>query len=94
MSPAYQRHSLCIGFTWRKHPTAVMSLLRQIESALSQFRPRPHWGKLFTLSDEELARCFPRITEFLALKSDYDPAGKFDNEFLGRILHPGRSLDA
>ena len=24
LSPAYERDSLCIGFTWRKHPTEVM----------------------------------------------------------------------
>ena len=47
LSPAYQRDSLCIGFTWRNHPAEVAALLPVIEQALAPFEPRPHWGKLF-----------------------------------------------
>ena len=51
LSPAYERDSLCIGFTWRKHPTEVMALLADIEAALAPYEPRPHWGKLFTFNE-------------------------------------------
>jgi xylitol oxidase len=82
LSPAYERDSLCIGFTWRKHPTEVMALLPDIEAALAPYEPRPHWGKLFTFNDEDLARRFPRLPEFLDLASTYDPTGKFSNAFI------------
>jgi alditol oxidase len=59
LSPANERDSLCIGFTWRKHPVEVMALLPKIEAALAAYEPRPHWGKLFVLSDEDLAGRFP-----------------------------------
>jgi len=82
LSPAYERDSLCIGFTWRKHPTEVMALLPDIEAALAPYEPRPHWGKLFVLNDEQLARRFPRLPEFLDLTTTYDPTGKFSNAFI------------
>ena len=82
LSPAYERDSLCIGFTWRKHPAEVMALLPDIEAALAPYEPRPHWGKLFVFIDEDLARRFPRLPEFLDLASTYDPTGKFSNAFI------------
>jgi len=82
LSPAYERDSLCIGFTWRKHPTEVMALLADIEAALATYEPRPHWGKLFTFSDADLARRFPRLPDFLELTTTYDPTSKFSNTFI------------
>lgn len=89
LSPAYARDSLCIGFTWRKHPTEVMALLADIEAALASYEPRPHWGKLFTFSDADLARRFPRLPDFLELTTTYDPTGKFSNAFIDG--GPGRA---
>jgi xylitol oxidase len=82
LSPAYERDSLCIGFTWRKHPTEVMALLADIEAALATYEPRPHWGKLFVLNDDDLARRFPRLPDFLELRTTYDPTAKFTNAFI------------
>jgi len=89
LSPAYERDGLCIGFTWRKHPTEVIALLPDIEAALATYEPRPHWGKLFVFNDEDLARRFPRLPEFLELASTYDPTGKFSNAFID--WDPGHS---
>ena len=89
LSPAYERDSLCIGFTWRKHPTEVMALLPDIEAALSTYEPRPHWGKLFVLNNDDLARRFPRLPDFHELTTTYDPTGKFTNAFIDwRPGHP------
>jgi xylitol oxidase len=82
LSPASERDSLCIGFTWRKHPTEVMALLPDIETALAPYDPRPHWGKLFAFNDHDLARCFPRLPDLLELRTTYDPTGKFTNGFI------------
>lgn len=90
LSPAYERDSLCIGFTWRKHPTQVMALLSDIEAALAPYEPRPHWGKLFVFDDVDLSRRFPRLPEFLELMTTYDPTGRFSNAFIDRIArHSG-----
>ena len=84
--PAYERDCLCIGFTWRKHPTEVMALLADIEAALAPYEPRPHWGKLFLFTPEDLACRFPRLAEFADLTRSYDPAGKFSNPFLEQAV--------
>jgi xylitol oxidase len=89
LSPAYERDSLCIGFTWRKHPTEVVALLPDIEAELAPYAPRPHWGKLFTFNDDDLARRFPRLPDFLELRATYDPTGKFTNAFID--WHPGHA---
>jgi xylitol oxidase len=91
LSPAYERDSLCIGFTWRKHPAEVMALLSDIETALEPYEPRPHWGKLFVLDDVDLSRRFPRLAEFYELMTTYDPTGKFSNAFIDRIAGHSKS---
>lgn len=88
LSPAYDRPSLCIGFTWRKHPAEVMALLPAIETALAPFAPRPHWGKLFTI--DHLDDRFPRLVDFLDLAAAYDPDRTFWSPFLERLSPPGR----
>ncbi len=85
LSPAYQRPSLCIGFTWRKHPVEVAALLPVIEAALEPFEPRPHWGKLFDFGQVDLANRFARLADFIRLVETYDPAGKFSNRFLRKL---------
>jgi alditol oxidase len=44
LSPAYRRDSLCIGFTWRRHPAQVTVLMHDVEAALAPFHP-PALGK-------------------------------------------------
>jgi xylitol oxidase len=89
LSPAYARDSLCIGFTWRKHPTEVMALLPDLEAALAPHDPRPHWGKLFAFTDDAVAGRFPRLPDFLDLRTTYDPTGKFSNAFIDGL--PGHA---
>ena len=91
LSPAYERDSLCIGFTWRKHPTEVMALLADIEAALATYEPRPHWGKLFVFDDDDLVRRFPRLPDFLDLTAAYDPTGKFSNAFISHQRYRARA---
>jgi len=86
MSPAYERDVLCLGFTWRMHPTDVAALLPVIENALAPFAPRPHWGKLFHCDAEVIRDRFDRSDDFRALQPRYDPQGKFWNSFLDRTL--------
>lgn len=83
MSPAYQRDCLSLGFTWRKHPDEVLTLLPVIEEKLAPFEPRPHWGKLFAMGD--LAERFSRLGDFMQRVHSYDPGRKFWNPFLERL---------
>lgn len=50
------------------------------------FGARPHWGKWFPLSGEEVAAVYPRLPEFRAICRRVDPHGVFRNEFTDRVL--------
>jgi len=82
MSMAYKRKSIAIHCTWKQETDAVMALLPKIEKLLEPFSPRPHWGKLFTLPLPVLESRYERIKDFRALAKEYDPNGKFINDFL------------
>jgi len=88
MSPCYKQPSVTIHFTWKQDWPAVSKLLPLIEKELSPFHPRPHWGKLFTLSPAQLHSCYEKLTEFIELSRRFDPHGKFRNEFLNtNVFH-------
>jgi xylitol oxidase len=82
MSTAYLRDSMAIHFTWKPEWPEVKKILPQIEEKLAPFGARPHWGKLFTIKPIVLQRQYARLKEFLALARQYDPDGRFHNEFL------------
>jgi xylitol oxidase len=82
MSTAYKQESVAIHFTWKQDWPAVKRLLPIIERELAPFHPRPHWGKLFTLSPADLRARYERLSDFKQLVAKYDPAGKFRNDFL------------
>jgi xylitol oxidase len=82
MSPCYHQDSVTIHFTWKQEWDAVKKLLPVIEKALAPYHPKPHWGKLFTIPAQQLKARYKKMPEFIALLKQYDPKGKFRNEFL------------
>lgn len=86
LSMAYERASLAIHFTWRNEPDEVTRLIPLVEAALAPFSPRPHWGKWFAMEAEQIRSLYPRINDFAALRRRMDPAEKFGNEYLTRVL--------
>lgn len=86
MSTAYRRASVAIHFTWKQDWPAVRRVLPLIEKELSPYQPRPHWGKLFTLSPAELRTRYEKLADFLQLAAKYDTKGKFRNDFLNTNL--------
>jgi alditol oxidase len=86
MSPCYRRPSVAIHFTWKPEWESVRELLPVIERELAPFQPRPHWGKLFTLSPPELRTGYEKLPDFIGLCRSYDPQGKFRNDFLNQNI--------
>jgi len=86
LSPAYQRDSMAIHFTWKPQMSAVLDVLPLIEQKLSPFDARPHWAKVFTTSRQRLGELYPRLPDFRKLAAKYDPAGKFKNSYLQRSI--------
>jgi xylitol oxidase len=88
LSPFYQRDSVAIHFTWQPDWAGVREVLPRIEAALRLFEPRPHWAKLFTMPSDELRSRYERLPDFVELLTRVDPAQKFRNAFLDRLLGP------
>jgi len=51
------------------------------------WRP-PHWGKLHFQTAETLAPRYPEWDRFQAVRARLDPAGRFSNPYLERVLGP------
>lgn len=86
MSPCYHQPSTTIHFTWQPDWPAVRQLLPLIESTLAPFHAKPHWGKLFTMPHQRLAVLYKRMPDFRQLLHQYDPKGKFRNDFLNSTI--------
>jgi xylitol oxidase len=82
MSPCYKQDSVAIHFTWKQDWPAVSKLLPVIEKELAPYNVRPHWGKLFSVAPDVLAKRYVKMEEFKALAREMDPKGKFQNDFL------------
>ena len=86
LSPFYEQDSIAFHFTWKPRLDDVLTVLPQIESALEPFGVRPHWGKLFTASAEDLEAVYPKLPDFRRLLEKLDGGGKFRNEFIARYV--------
>jgi alditol oxidase len=70
-----------VHVTWHPDAERVTRLVREIESVLAPFAPRPHWAKVFG-PDHDWAALYPRLADFRWLLERYDPDGVFRNDFL------------
>ena len=48
--------------------------------------PRPHWGKLTTMTPREVISSYERAPDFEQLMIDYDPTFKFRNDFVTALF--------
>jgi xylitol oxidase len=88
LSPAYQRDSFALHFTWVPDTPAVTPVLGAIEQQLAPFGARPHWAKLFTTPPDVVAGLYPRLDDARRLLAAHDPKGVFRNELLDTYLPP------
>jgi alditol oxidase len=86
LSTAYGHDVVAIHFNWNYEPEGVGAFLPILEESLAPFQPRPHWGKLFALSPEQVQAVYPRMSDFRALAQDMDPEGKFRNAYVDRYV--------
>jgi xylitol oxidase len=87
MSPCYKQPSVTIHFTWKQEWDAVINLLPQIEKELAPFNAKPHWGKLFTINASRFKQLYENMQNFKHAIAQYDPGGKFRNEFLEKNIY-------
>jgi FAD/FMN-containing dehydrogenase len=56
------------------------------ESIVATVGGRPHWGKLHTLDADRLRTLYPHFGDFVKIRDEADPAGRFANPYLDRVL--------
>jgi xylitol oxidase len=88
MSMHHGRESLAIHFTWKPEEPVVRNILPEIESALMPFAARPHWGKIFETPAKYIDAQYPAMPQFRQLAAEFDPGGKFRNDYLNRNIFP------
>ena len=47
---------------------------------------RPHWGKMHSLDAGRLRELYPHFPDFLRVRAEVDPEGRFVNPYLSRVL--------
>jgi len=91
LSPAYGRDSAYVavhvfeGLPWE-------APFREVETLMSGFAGRPHWGKWSFLEAAELASRYPEWDAFQAARAELDRDGRFENDWARRVLGRQRSI--
>jgi xylitol oxidase len=89
LSPSFQRDTVGLHFTLVRDPAAVAPVLAAIEGELTPLGARPHWGKLQFMPPDTVRGQYPHGDRFEALLREFDPAGKFRNDFVDTYFPPG-----
>ena len=72
---------------WGEDGSALFQEAARMEEALKPFGAQPHWGKLTTLKADAMEELYgERLTAFRELCVEYDPAGKFRNDWAEQHL--------
>ncbi len=87
MSPCYKQTCVALHTTWKQETETILNLLPLVEEQLAAFNAKPHWAKLFTMSPAVLQSRYQKLNDFKQLVNQYDPSGKFRNEFLNSNLY-------
>ncbi|MCK0118454.1 FAD-binding protein [Isoptericola sp. S6320L] len=85
LSP-FDEDSVALHFTWHPRGAEVAAVLPAIEDLLLPLGARPHWGKVFAIDPAELGALYPRFGDFKALTERFDPGGRLQGGYLGRLL--------
>lgn len=76
----------CYIAVHRFHKDDHRALFRAVEPILKAAGGRPHWGKLHTLTHEELAERHEDLERAMELRTKVDPKGTFRNAMTDRIF--------
>jgi len=85
LSPFYQRPGCAIS-CHQFHDLDYQKYFAAIEPIFWKYQGRPHPGKIHTLEAPQLAELYPRWNDFLRIRRELDPQGRFLNEHLQRVF--------
>jgi len=87
LSMAYARDT-CYIAVHVYQGTHYQQYFEAVEQIMNGYGGRPHWGKLHFQTAETLAARYPEWDRFQAVRARLDPAGRFSNPHLERVLGP------
>jgi L-gulono-1,4-lactone dehydrogenase len=85
LSTAHGRDSVYLAFHMFQG-TDPGEYFQGVERIMVDHEGRPHWGKLHTRTHEDLAACYPRFADFLAVRDKTDPDRMFANDYTRQVL--------
>jgi L-gulono-1,4-lactone dehydrogenase len=87
LSPAYGRDTAYVA-VHTFEGMAFEPYFRAVEQLMDGFGGRPHWGKRHFQTAATLCDRYPEWDRFAAVRARLDPAGRFANAHVERVLGP------
>ena len=87
LSPFYERDVISIA-VHRYFEEDFLAMFAAIEVILQKHGGRPHWGKINTFTAAQCRDAYPKWQDFLDIRQQYDPKGKFLNPYLEKLFAP------
>jgi FAD/FMN-containing dehydrogenase len=85
LSPANGRDSCFIG-PYVSSTKWAAPCFADFEALMHDYGGRPHWGKSFSLSGQQIRDRYPAYDAFNRLRQHCDPHGLFRNSFVDRVF--------
>ncbi|HLR09113.1 MAG TPA: D-arabinono-1,4-lactone oxidase [Bacillota bacterium] len=86
LSPSYNRDSAYIAIHMYKGMT-FQTYFDAVEKVFQHYNGRPHWGKMHTMTAEQLENLYPHFQTFLHLRQEMDPNGIFLNPYVKHLFN-------
>lgn len=85
LSPAYERDSAYIAVHMYKG-MKYADYFGAVEQIFQKYEGRPHWGKMHTMTYEQLRAMYPKPHSFLQVRQLLDETGLFLNPYIEKIF--------
>ena len=85
LSQFYKRDGAAIS-VHNFHDKPYMPYFAEMEAIFDRYQGRPHWGKLHTKTEKELAALYPKWENFKQLRDSLDPERRLINKHLEAIF--------
>ncbi len=87
LSYAYGEDTVTVGCVCRLSDKADRyEAFETVEKLFLKYEGRPHWAKRFKAKKETLAKLYPKFNDFVALRKEMDPQGRFLNDYLKTLF--------
>lgn len=85
LSPFYRRPGCAIS-CHNFHDRDYKKYFAAVEPIFWKYQGRPHPGKIHTLEAQQLSQLYPRWNDFMRIRRELDPHGRFLNDHLQQVF--------